>query len=82
MSFSKITKDMNIIAALDDSPALSSSELKAKFDEGGKEIKEFINNTLIPELEKSLDEKQSAVILCRDAPSGGNDGDIILVYEG
>lgn len=82
MNFSKINKDMNIIAALDDSPALSASELKAKFDEGGKEIKDFINETLIPEIGEALNSKQSSVILCENEPSGGEDGDIILVYKG
>lgn len=48
MAFSKITKDMNIIAALDDEPndvgGLSAAQLKAKFDEGGLALKTFINN--------------------------------------
>lgn len=48
MAFSKITKDMHIIAALDDEPndvgGLSAAQLKAKFDEGGLALKTFINN--------------------------------------
>ncbi len=48
MAFSKITKDMNIIAALDDEPndvgGLTAAQLKAKFDEGGLALKTFINN--------------------------------------
>lgn len=55
MAFSKITKDMNIIAALDDEPndvgGLSAAQLKAKFDEGGLALKQFVNGTLIDELE-------------------------------
>lgn len=47
-------KDMDIIAALDDQPndvgGLTAAELKAKFDEGGKAIQEYINSTLIPEV--------------------------------
>lgn len=47
-------KDMDIIAALDDQPndvgGLTAAELKAKFDEGGKAIQEYINGTLIPEV--------------------------------
>ncbi len=50
MAFSKITKDMNIIAALDDEPndvgGLSAAQLKAKFDEGGLALKTFINNLI------------------------------------
>ena len=44
--------DLNIIAKLDDEPndvgGLSSDQLKAKFDEAGNAIKDYINNTLIP----------------------------------
>lgn len=49
-----ITSDLNIIQKLDDEPndvgGLSSAELKAKFDEAGNTIKEYINNTLIPQV--------------------------------
>lgn len=55
MAFSRMTDDLNIIAALDDEPndvgGLSAQELKAKFDDGGKMIQSYINNTLIAELE-------------------------------
>lgn len=44
--------DLNIIQKLDDEPndvgGLSSAQLKAKFDEAGNVIKEYINNDLIP----------------------------------
>lgn len=46
--------DVNIIQKLDDEPndvgGLTSAELKAKFDEGANIIKNFINESLIPEL--------------------------------
>lgn len=49
-----LTKDLNIIQALDDEPndvgGLSSAELKAKFDEAGNVIKNFINDSLIPQV--------------------------------
>lgn len=55
MAFTKITKDMNIIAALADEPndvgGLSAAQLKGKFDEGGLALKTFVNGTLIDELE-------------------------------
>ena len=55
MALTKISKDMAIIAALDDEPndvgGMTSAELKAKFDEGGASLKTYINDTLIPELE-------------------------------
>lgn len=44
--------DLNIIQALDDEPndvgGLTSAQLKAKFDEAGNTIKEYINTKLIP----------------------------------
>lgn len=49
-----ITADLNIIQKLDDEPndvgGLSAAELKAKFDEAGNTIKEFINGSLIPQV--------------------------------
>lgn len=52
MAFEKFNKDMKIISALDDEPndvgGLTAAELKAKFDEGGEAIKNYINDTLIP----------------------------------
>lgn len=48
--------DMNIIQGLEDEPndvgGMTPSDLKAKFDEGGKAIQKFINEQLIPELER------------------------------
>ena len=55
MALTKFTKDMAIIAALDDEPndvgGLSAQDLKDKFDEGGKAIKDYINETLTAEVE-------------------------------
>ncbi len=57
MAFTQFTNDMDIIAKLSDSPnvddGFSADQLKAKFDEGGKAIKDYINNVLLVEaLEK------------------------------
>ena len=56
MSFSKFTKDMAIIQQLDDEPndvgGMTAAELKAKFDEGGQALKDFLNDVLLPELEQ------------------------------
>ena len=57
MALTQFTHDMDIISKLSDSPnvddGLTADQLKAKFDEGGKAIKEYINNTLLVEaLEK------------------------------
>lgn len=55
MAIEKFSKDMAIIAALDDEPndvgGMTSDELKNKFDEGGKAIQNYMNETLIPALE-------------------------------
>ena len=54
MGLSKLTKDMAIIRRLDDEPndvgGLTAEELKAKFDEAGEAIKDFLNDTLLSEL--------------------------------
>lgn len=54
MAFTRLLKDMNIIAALANKPTgeggLSPAEFKAKFDEGGLALKAFVN-ALCGELE-------------------------------
>lgn len=58
MSITQFTKDMNIIAKLDDEPndvgGLTAAQLKAKFDEGGVAIQNYLNTVLIPELEQAV----------------------------
>lgn len=55
MAIEKFNKNMAIIAALDDEPndvgGMTSAELKNKFDEGGKALQIYMNETLIPALE-------------------------------
>lgn len=55
MAFTKVTKDMGIIGALADKPndvgGLTAGQLKAKFDEAGAALKDYLNNTLTAELE-------------------------------
>lgn len=57
MAIEKFNKNMAIIAALDDEPndvgGMTSAELKNKFDEGGKAIQTYMNETLIPGAGKS-----------------------------
>lgn len=51
MAIEKLKKSMDIISALPDSPTspdYTPQTLKAKFDEGGNIIKNYINDTLIP----------------------------------
>ena len=58
MAFTKFEKDMAIISALDDEPndvgGLSAAELKAKFDEGGQAIKDYLNSTLTVQMDTTL----------------------------
>ena len=55
MALPKFDKDMAIISALDDEPndvgGLTAAELKAKFDEGGQALKQFLNETLTPQID-------------------------------
>lgn len=61
MDFTPLEKNMDIISALDDEPndvgGLTATELKAKFDEGGNAIKDYLNNTVIPEVKVALGDK-------------------------
>lgn len=56
MAFTQFTYDMDVIAKLSDSPnvddGLTASQLKAKFDEGGKAVKDYINNVLLVEAQE------------------------------
>lgn len=55
MAFKRFDKDVEIISKLSDDPnitdALSSNQLKAKFDQGSKTIRDWINETLFVSLE-------------------------------
>ena len=57
MAFTELTTDLSNISALHDRPndedGMSAAALKAAFDAAGNAIKEYINETLIPELEAS-----------------------------
>ncbi len=58
MALTKLTKNLNHIQGLSDRPntadGLTSSKLKEKFDQAGNDIKDFINESLIPELDDSF----------------------------
>lgn len=60
MELTALTQDLYIISQLGDNPNsdnnLSAQELKQKFDESGNLIKNYINNTLIPEIEEGFTE--------------------------
>lgn len=55
MAITTFTENMDILAALDNEPndvgGLTPEQAKAKFDEAGNTIKDFFNESLIPELD-------------------------------
>lgn len=57
MRLTKLTENLNKISSLPDKPTLQSDELKAVFDEAGNIIKDYINNVLIDEIEKTISEE-------------------------
>lgn len=71
MAMNGFTKDMNIIQKLNDEPndrdGLTAGELKAKFDEGGLAVKEYLNNTVKPYVD-GLEEDADAHAARTDNP--------------
>lgn len=77
MALTKLTSDLNNITNLSDLPntidGLTSAQLKEKFDAAGNEIKNYINNTLIKELDNNnvsmeeIDEKLQPYIKTTDS---------------
>lgn len=59
MALTLFDKDLDIIAKLDDEPndvgGLSGDDLKEEFDKAGNLIKDYINKSLIPEIESDID---------------------------
>jgi len=55
MSIPKLTDDLNIIQTLDNQPALTPAQLKAKFDESGNTIKTYINSILVDGINDAID---------------------------
>ena len=56
MALTPFTDDLGIISQLPDEPntTLTTAELKAAFDQAALTIKDYINNTLIPELDAGI----------------------------
>lgn len=61
MALTKFEKDISYISKLADQPndvsggELSAADLKAKFDQAGNDIKEYINTVLIPEVTSDIE---------------------------
>jgi len=83
MAIRKLTKDLNIISALPNDPndegGLSAAALKAKFDESGNTMKEYINETLIPDLGDEIASEINAMALASgNLPKGGKKGQLVV----
>jgi len=59
MAFTQLTKDLNYHQSLSDQPnvndGLTAAQLKEKYDQAANDIKDYINNTLLSELEATTD---------------------------
>lgn len=71
-------KDIAFVSKLDDYPndvgGLSAAELKAVFDQAGQEIQQYINDTLIPEVESEIQMAAEG-----ERPGGNLNGDVLAV---
>lgn len=54
ISLTKLTADVNAHQNLDNQPSLSASELKTAWDKPANDIKNYINNTLIEDLQTKV----------------------------
>lgn len=85
---SEFNEDMDIIAALSDTPGLAASELKAKFDEGGRAIKQYINDTLVPaindmqEVVDGVDDSLAAIPAVSDSLSSSDASKALSAKQG
>lgn len=91
MKLTRLTADLAVITKLADSPTETASELKAKFDQAPRAIGDYLNKTLLPEVEEALalidertqllaDSTQPKIGMGASVPSGGNDGDLYIRY--
>ncbi len=51
MAFTRITAPTNNIASLDNKPTIPANTLKQKFDQIGEDLKTYVDDTLLVELE-------------------------------
>lgn len=59
MALTELTANLNIHQSLPDKPALTADELKEEFDKAGNLIKEYLNDTLLSELNGIITSLQS-----------------------
>ena len=61
MSLPECTVNTNNIQNLPDSPTISAQELKQEFDKSGKDIKNYINDILLPAIEDLVRKEKDAL---------------------
>ena len=59
MALTELTSNLNIHQSLPDQPALTADELKEEFDKAGNLIKEYLNETLLSELNGIINSLQN-----------------------
>ena len=94
MALTKFLLATNIIAELPDRPVtdggLTVAQFKAKFDANSQNLKEFLNDTLISELDthiasalttSAFDAAHRVIYVTTEEPQAGDPDGIYLVYE-
>lgn len=61
MELTRCEINVNNVQNLPDTPAISAEELKQTFDKTGKELKDFLNNTTLPEIEQGIGETETSI---------------------
>lgn len=61
MALTKLTANLNTHQSMPDQPALTSKELKEEWDKAPNDIKDYINQILIAELDRILEDKVDKV---------------------
>ena len=62
MDLTRCTVDTDVLSNLADEPALTGTEMKAKFDKEADDLKTYINNTLLPEIESLVSTTSSTLM--------------------
>ena len=85
MAFTKVTDDVANISKLSDRPnlndGLTAAQLKSKFDEAGVDLKTYINDTLIAELESTTDSASGADNIGATAITGVTGATVQTILE-
>ena len=61
MALPELTENLNIIQSLPNKPTEEASELKIKFDKAGNIIKVYLNDTLLPAIETSINDAKTPI---------------------